>query len=89
MTIHELPYRTSPFAHLCYLVSEALKGPVLPDDRAQDASAPKVNWLDRIDQWVWRQSLKRREAYLAQSTDLVDLERRMRDLDRPLSAHYS
>jgi hypothetical protein len=49
------------------------------------ASAP--SWLDRLDQWAWRQTQKRHEAYLAQSTDLADLERRLRALERSVHLH--
>ena len=40
------------------------------------------SWLDRLDTWFWKQEMKRREASLAQSTDIFDLERRMRSLER-------
>ena len=85
MSIHELPYRNSPFAHLCFLVSEALRG---PDLNAPGDGSPRVNWLERIDQWVWRNALKRRESYLAGSTDLADLESRLRGLERGVGARY-
>ena len=39
-------------------------------------------WLDRLDAWFWKQDMKRREAFLAQSTDIFDLEQRMRWLER-------
>jgi hypothetical protein len=39
------------------------------------------SWLDRLDNWFWKQDTKRREAYLAQSADIFDLEQRMRQLD--------
>ena len=81
MTIHEFPYRNSPFAHLCYLVSEALRGPTLSRDEPA-ATSVRTPWLDRIDQWVWKGALKRRDAWLSQSTDLADLESRLRVLDR-------
>jgi hypothetical protein len=86
MSIHDFPYRSSPFAHLCYLVSEALRGPALND--APNESARRAHWLDRIDQWVWRNALKRRDSYLAESTDLADLEHRLRGLERGIGARY-
>jgi hypothetical protein len=66
------------------------------NDRAQEesaranASANSVGysvayprgWLDRLDTWFWKQEMKRREAFLAQSTDIFDLEQRMRWLER-------
>jgi hypothetical protein len=39
-------------------------------------------WLDHLDTWFWKQDMKRREAFLAQSTDIFDLEQRMRWLER-------
>lgn len=42
-------------------------------------------WLTRawrrLETWSWQRQMRQREAYLAQATDLVDLEARMRDLD--------
>jgi hypothetical protein len=70
---------------LCQLVSEALRGP----DRAVAAppeATVRAHWLDRIDQWVWRNALKRRESYLAQATDLPDLEARLRALERDMGS---
>lgn len=85
MQIHQFPYRNSPFAHLCYLVSEALRGPA----RKEPAdSSVQVSWLDRIDQWAWRNALQQRERYLAQSSDLADLENRQRALERGTAARY-
>jgi hypothetical protein len=42
-------------------------------------------WTNAFDNWCYRQSLKEREAYLAQAQDVFDLENRMRRLEqRPL-----
>ena len=50
---------------------------------------PRRGWLDRLDAWFWRREQKAREAYLARSTDVFDLERRIRDLERrPISRYY-
>lgn len=42
-------------------------------------------WLsrifDRLETWSWEREMRAREAYLAQSQDLFDLEARMRHLD--------
>ena len=35
-----------------------------------------------IDQFLWDKVMRQRLAYLAQSHDLIDLEQRMRRLDR-------
>lgn len=39
-------------------------------------------WLDRLDTWFWEQELKSREAFLAKSADVVELEQRIRWLER-------
>jgi hypothetical protein len=44
--------------------------------------AKSRSWLTRLDTWFWNQEMKRREAFLAQSADIFDLERRMRMLER-------
>jgi uncharacterized protein DUF3563 len=44
--------------------------------------AKSRSWLSRVDTWFWKQEMKRREAFLAQSADIFDLERRMRMLER-------
>jgi hypothetical protein len=53
----------------------------------QAAAAGWRNWLsralDRLEQWSWDRQMERQETYLAQATDLCDLERRMRHLDNP------
>ena len=36
---------------------------------------PRLNLLERLEAWQWRQSQKDREAYLSQSRDVFDLER--------------
>ena len=50
-----------------------------------DGGPPRKGWLSRawrrLETWSWQRQVREREAYLAQSKDLVDLEARMRDLD--------
>jgi hypothetical protein len=41
----------------------------------------KVGLLDRLDTWFWKQELASREAFLAKSADIVELEQRMRWLE--------
>ena len=48
---------------------------------ANTVSKPR-GWLDRLDTWFWKQEMKSREAFLAKSTDIFDLEQRMRRLER-------
>lgn len=45
-------------------------------------AAPRRGLLDWLDTWFWKQEVKSREAFLAQSTDIVELEQRMRWLER-------
>ena len=76
------PYRTSAFAHLCFLVAEALKA---PSTRGAAPAAPaptRLHALDRLDRWFWRQRQQDREDYLADATDIADVERRLRALER-------
>ena len=51
---------------------------------ASKPAAPKPagkTMMAAISDWFYRQQVAEREAYLAKSTDLHDLERRMRDFD--------
>jgi Protein of unknown function (DUF3563) len=48
---------------------------------ANPVSKPRA-WLDRLDAWFWKQEMDSREAFLARSTDIFDLERRTRRLER-------
>ncbi|HTT37151.1 MAG TPA: DUF3563 family protein [Burkholderiales bacterium] len=41
-----------------------------------------IRLFDRLETWSWERQVREREAYLAQSRDLADLEYRMRRLDR-------
>jgi hypothetical protein len=43
---------------------------------------PHRGLLDWLDTWFWEQELKSREAFLAQSADVIELEQRMRWLER-------
>ena len=55
------------------------------DKRTRKESTPRVrsrSWLERLDSWFWKQEMKRREAFLAKSVDIFDLEQRMRRLER-------
>jgi hypothetical protein len=54
------------------------------DSRHSDAktSAKSRGWLARFDTWLWRLEMRRHDEYLAQSTDIFDLELRQRALER-------
>lgn len=51
-------------------------------------TAPRATLLDRLDGWFWRQLQKDREAYLARSRDVFELERRIRALERGEITRY-
>ena len=42
----------------------------------------KARPLEMLDSWLWRQEVKKREAYLAEAVDLADLEARIRKQER-------
>ena len=52
------------------------------DPPAAESKQPQRGWLDRLDDWFWKHEQREREAYLAASTDIYDLEARMRNLER-------
>ena len=60
--------------------------PVDPDRPRR--AADRGGMLDRLDRWFWRQEQKAREAYLAHSQDVFDLERRMTALERGTISRY-
>jgi hypothetical protein len=63
-----------------------------PATAATPAAAPVAehkSLLDRLDAWHFRQAQREREAYLARSKDVFDLERRMRAMERgPIGRYY-
>jgi hypothetical protein len=59
--------------------------------RKPDAKAPqaaKLGLLERFDRWLWQQQVREREAYLAESKDIFELEERLRGLDRAVDSRY-
>ena len=48
----------------------------------------RPGFFERQDRWLWRQEMKEREAWLAESKDIFELEARMRMLDRVGSRYY-
>jgi hypothetical protein len=49
---------------------------------------PRIGFWERLDRWAWKQVQKEREAYLARSANLADLEERMRRLDSVRGRFY-
>ncbi len=97
----ELYFNHSLIGHLSTLLVESLNGSrdrrfATPRDPAGDKPRVRVTpvverrstLLDRLDAWFWRQEQKRRDAYLAGSGDLFELERRMEALDRGAFVRY-
>ncbi len=66
---------------LTYDVLQPANAPERSQPVRATARAPRRSWLDRLDDWLWDQELKSREAFLAQSADIVELEQRMRWLE--------
>jgi hypothetical protein len=56
--------------------------------RPASAKTTRRSLLDRLDAWFWRQRQRADEAYLAQSQDVFELERRMRELERSVGSRY-
>ena len=50
--------------------------------KSEPFGARLARWMENLDDWLYRQRMNDREAYLAQSQDVFELERRLRDLDR-------
>lgn len=73
---------------------QAGRKPSTASSQPAAASAPaaipeRKSLLDRLDAWHFRQAQREREAYLARSKDVFDLERRMRALERaPIGRYY-
>jgi hypothetical protein len=80
------------FLTLCIKTAQSTFSDVMPsfDDPGAPATAPKTraasadrgrSWTSAISDWFYRQQVAKREAYLADATDIFDLERRMRQYD--------
>jgi len=63
-----------------------LKAPKAPETLGSRKLTPDIGllhrWMNGIDHWFYRQQMKQREAYLAESQDIFDLESRIRHLER-------
>ena len=69
-------------------VSQALLFNALRRNAGQD-SEPSRGLFDRLDQWLWRQAQREREAYLSGARDIYELEERIRRLERAGSSHLA
>ena len=82
----------SGFIALCIQLAQATFSEVMPSkpdpkapansSRTSNKAHAEQSWISVLGGWFHRQQVKEREAYLAKSTDIFDLERRIRDLDR-------
>ena len=84
----------NPWAPMILLMAQALSPDVghagRPPRRGVSLTppAPRRGWLDRLEGWFWRQRQQSVEAWLSQSTDVFELESRMRSLERPYGSRY-
>ncbi len=87
------PTATEPgFIALCIQLAQATFTEVMPasadpkkpaDLSRTTARRPaEPGWITALGDWFHRQQVKEREAYLAQSADIFELERRIRYLER-------
>jgi len=53
-----------------------------------DARDRPPTLLERVDRWLWKQHVREREAYLADSKDIFELEERIRRLERAVGSFY-
>jgi hypothetical protein len=60
----------------------AQKDSAAPASACAKTASKRRGWLDSLDTWFWKQEMKSREAFLAKSSDIFDLEQRMRRLER-------
>lgn len=61
------------------LLAQAFTTPARPRDLH---AGPREGLLERLDRWLSQSNQRRLEAYLAKSTDLHDLEARLRAFER-------
>ena len=82
------PTMTEPgFINLCIQMAQSTFSDVMPSTTTDVRTKKVPSWTSALADWFYRQQVKEREAYLAKSTDIFDLERRIRQLDR--QPHYN
>jgi hypothetical protein len=70
---------SDPFATLVELTAGALNSrPRASAEARAPAQAPARSLLDRLDAWLWQQRQRELERALADSTDVYEVERRLR-----------
>jgi len=80
------PARTVVDADVVVDAAQQSRVPVAP--QPQVGISARVGLLGRLESWIWRQQQRERESYLADATDIADLEARMRVLEiRQLRNH--
>jgi hypothetical protein len=60
-----------------------------PDTRTSESPSTRRSLFERLDHWFWAHEQRQVEAYLAESTDVHDLEARIRDLERGVMHRWS
>ena len=70
------------------LIFDPLRRERRPETRTPPAGTRRAGIFERIDRWFWRQQLRDREAYLAGSQDIFELEERIRRFERSGGSRY-
>jgi hypothetical protein len=81
------------FIAFCVQLAQSTFSDVMPSNSAAEApsnlsrtdagrAVERPGWMSMVNNWFHRQQMKEREAYLAKSTDIFELERRIRHLER-------
>ena len=89
------PVTDPGFITLCIQMAQSTFSDVMPGKTTSEAGTPsargpairsaqKPTLLSRLDDWLYRQQVKAREAYLSTATDIFDLEAKIRRLERGL-----
>jgi hypothetical protein len=95
--MNRLPLRPSrdPFETLFSLFAAGLSAPPATEPPRCDAPAvsgkPPVrggSLLDRLDRWLWKARQRDLERALTFATDVVDVERRLRERERSMLQRY-
>jgi hypothetical protein len=90
-------FNASLFGQLYTLMADSLGAAARPSaarsPRAAKAlpapvAAPRTSLLDRLDRWYWRREQKARDAFLAESADVFELERRIVAIERSGISRY-